>query len=419
MKVCPSCGKNYDGDVSFCPEEGARLIDMTPTQELEPDFIGSTIFGDYFIEKQLGQGGMGAVYLAKNRAIDHSIAIKVLQPENVAQEETILRFSREAKAISRLTHPNSIRVFVFGRDNDGKRVYLAMEYVDGKLLRDAIHQEQRLSELRAINIQRQALHALAEAHDFGIVHRDLKPDNIMLSSFRGVSDFVKILDFGIAKIQEREGEEQKKLTQAGTVYGTPEYLSPEQAKGKDIDHRSDLYAMGIILYEMVTGSVPFSGNTSLAILTGHVYQEPTHPQSLRPDLSQGMSEIILKALKKNANERYQTAMEFLEDLEKLEATLRGGKVQRTTYIDASEVGALFQATQAANKAQATVALDAPARDDAPKPASIDPDERRKLRAAIETQNGIIRRQRTIVVVLAVALVLLTALMALAVLLPGN
>lgn len=421
MKVCPSCGKNFGDDVRFCPEEGTLLIDMQSSSKLPEDLTGYRLFGDYVLKKKLGEGGMGAVYLGENTAIDQRIAIKVLHPESAGSDEIIQRFNREARAISRLTHPNTIRVFIFGKTSD-PLIYLAMEYVDGKSLRDVIFKEKHLTELRAINIMRQTLHALAEAHDLGVVHRDLKPDNIMLTKFRGVDDFVKVLDFGIAKVQEKDGEEQRKLTQAGVVYGTPEYLSPEQAKGKNIDHRSDLYAMGIILYEMVTGQVPFNGNTPLAILTGHVYQKPAEPSSIRGDLSPGMQQIIMKALEKDANNRYQNAMEFLEDLEKLEAKLRGGKVQRTTFIDASEVGALFEATKEAHKAQSTVmvptqpqavlppATPAPAAAaPAPTPSPALQDENRKLHAAVELQNGIIRRQKTVVGVLAGATVVMAIL----------
>lgn len=421
MKVCPSCGNNFDDNTRFCPHEGTLLVDMSSTSALPEDLTNFRLFGDYILKKKLGEGGMGSVYLGENTAIDQRIAVKVLHPESAGNDETVQRFYREARAISRLTHPNTIRVFIFGKTTNPVLIYLAMEYVDGKSLRDVIFREKHLSELRAINIMRQTLHALSEAHDLGVVHRDLKPDNIMLTQFRGVDDFVKVLDFGIAKVQEKEGEEQRKLTQAGVVYGTPEYLSPEQAKGKNIDHRSDLYALGIILYEMVTGSVPFDGNTPLATLTGHVYQKPAEPKTLRQDLSDEMQRIILKALEKDANNRYQSAMEFLEDLEKLEAKLRGGKVQRTTYIDASEVGALFQATKDASAAQVTQAVPAPAGgsyERATQPAQTLPtepasgsmsEENRKLHAAVTLQNGIIRRQKTVVGGLAIALVIMTVL----------
>lgn len=350
VKVCPSCGNKYEDDTSFCPNEGTVLMPLTDGTGVHRELIGERLFGDYILKKKLGEGGMGAVYLAENVAIDQRIAIKVLHPEAANSDEIVQRFNREAHAIARLSHPNTIRVFIFGK-TDEPLIYLAMEYVDGKSLRDVIHENERLSELRAINIMRQTLHALAEAHELGVVHRDLKPDNIMLTRFRDTDDFVKVLDFGIAKVQEKDGQEQKKLTQAGIVYGTPEYLSPEQAKGKDIDHRSDLYAMGIILYEMITGIVPFSGSTSLAILAGHVYQAPPDPAEVaRVPVSSAMRRVILKAIAKSANDRYQNAMDFLTDLEKIEADALGSKSFSTSMIDVRQTGLIYEAARAARVA---------------------------------------------------------------------
>jgi len=278
-----------------------------PTFTGDPDDLaGQTIFGDYIMRKKLGEGGMGAVYLAENGSIGQKIAVKVLHSYAAQSEELVQRFNREAQAISRLTHPNIIRVFIFGSTHDF--IYLAMEFVEGKPLRDVIFDAGHLDELRTIKLMRQILHALHEAHDMGIVHRDLKPDNIMITRFRGVEEFVKVLDFGIAKVKEPEGSSQK-LTQAGVVYGTPEYLSPEQAQAKELDGRSDLYSMGIILYEMVTGTVPFHAKTAVAVLASHVYEEPKAPSALaRHSISPEMERIIMKAIQKDTKKRYQNAM---------------------------------------------------------------------------------------------------------------
>jgi serine/threonine protein kinase len=258
-------------------------------------------------------------------------------------------------AISKLTHPNIIRVFIFGHTEKGL-IYMAMEYVEGRALRNVIQRDGHLDELRAISIMRQSLHALHEAHELGIVHRDLKPDNIMLTNFRGVDEFVKVLDFGIAKVTEPASANQAKLTQHGVVYGTPEYLSPEQAQAKELDGRSDLYSLGIILYEMVTGVVPFQSSTAVAVLAAHVYDEPTAPSAVAAHtISPRMERIIQKALAKKPEDRYQTAMKFLSELEDLEQEIVGESATKTTILDASQLSLVLEVSRAAQQRQAAAA----------------------------------------------------------------
>ena len=382
MKVCPVCGKRYDSDVLFCPADGAGLVPMPsaetpiPPSALSDDpLIGSSIFGDYIIRKKLGEGGMGSVYLAENRNIEQSIAVKVLHGEAAQSNELVQRFNREAKVICKLTHPNIIRVFIFGRTPEDT-IFLAMEYVEGRTLRDVIEADGYIDTLRAISLMRQCLHALTEAHELGIVHRDLKPDNIMLTSFRDVDEFVKILDFGIAKIKDQPGSTNQKLTQAGVVYGTPEYLSPEQAQAKELDGRSDVYSMGIILYEMVTGVVPFHSSTAVAILAAHVYDAPQPPTSVaRHNLHPKLDSIIAKALNKNPDERYQTAMEFLADLEELESHLTKGAATKTTVLDASQLSLVLEVSRAAQARREqqgvlAAAVGVKVRTDAPPPMPV-------------------------------------------------
>jgi serine/threonine protein kinase len=357
MMICPHCGRQYPDDVRFCAADGQSLVAQqqqssggrarasSHVPSADDDLIGRRLFGDYVIRKKLGEGGMGAVYLAEHPGIEQKIAVKVLHGYAAQNDELVQRFNREAKAIARLTHPNIIRVFIFGSTDDGL-IYLAMEFVEGRPLRDIMIDIGRLEELRAISIMRQALHALNEAHELGIVHRDLKPDNIMLTKFRGVEEFVKVLDFGIAKVKEPDGSSAK-LTQAGVVYGTPEYLSPEQAQAKELDGRSDLYSMGIILYELVTGVVPFQSTTAVAVLASHVYDEPKAPsQVARHSISPKMEQVIMKAIRKDPNQRYQTAMDFLRDLESLEADLIGEAATKTTVLDASQLSLVLEVSRA-------------------------------------------------------------------------
>jgi len=297
-------------------------MDAPPEEE---SLIGKRLFGEYAVVDKLGEGGMGAVYLLQQAQIDQTIAVKVLHGKTAQNDELTRRFVREAKAVSMLTHPNIIRVFIFGRTEEGL-IYLAMEYVKGVSLRDVLDAGP-LDELRAIRIMKMCLSALSEAHDMHIIHRDMKPDNILLTEYRGQKDFVKVLDFGIAKVKEPEGKPQQKLTQAGVVYGTPEYLSPEQAQAAELDHRTDLYSLGVILYEMITGTVPFTSGSAVTILTMHVFQEPTPPSKVASvNVDPAIEQIILKALAKNPEDRYQTAMEFFDALTEREETLvrKGG-----------------------------------------------------------------------------------------------
>lgn len=332
MKICPVCQRRYPDNTLFCPEDGAGLIEMDEQQVAsEESLIGRRLFGEYTVSHKLGEGGMGAVYLAQQDNIDQMIALKVLHGRSSQNDELLKRFVREAKAVSMLTHPNIIRVFIFGRTPEGL-VYLAMEYVQGVSLRDVMD-DGPMDELRAIRIMKQVLSAVGEAHDMGIIHRDLKPDNILLTEYRGVDDFVKVLDFGIAKVKEPDGKPEQKLTQAGVVYGTPEYLSPEQAQALELDHRTDLYSLGIILYEMITGEVPFLASSAVRILTMHAFEMPKRPSEMLPpgQVSPEIELIILKAISKKPGQRYADAMEMFNALSQREEILvreRGVEAKR-------------------------------------------------------------------------------------------
>jgi len=285
---------------------------------VNPDpLIGQVLDGRYKIEKVLGEGGMGIVYKAVHTALGKPLAIKVLRPEVSKNEEIVMRFRQEAQSASQIGNPHIIDISDFGSLADGS-TYFAMEYLHGRSLTAALA-EQPFTNQRTIHVVRQIADALGAAHDIGIVHRDMKPDNVQLLDRGGAKDFVKVLDFGIAKV----GGSTSKLTQAGQVFGTPHYMSPEQCAGTNVDHRTDIYAVGVILYEMATGKVPFDADNLMGILTKHLYETPIAPHELAPpvDVAPAMEAIILKCLQKKPELRYQTMAELASDLDAMERGL--------------------------------------------------------------------------------------------------
>jgi eukaryotic-like serine/threonine-protein kinase len=290
------------------------------------DYIGRTVASKYRVEQMIGEGGMGKVYKATQIALDKPVVLKVLRQALLSDQRTVARFQREAKAASRLNHPNSISVLDFGQAEDGA-MYIAMEYVQGKDLHHILSREWPLSESRVIRIMGQVLSALADAHSASVIHRDLKPENIMVEQRRGGEpDFVKVLDFGIAKIIDGSNDDGPALTRAGFVCGTPEYMSPEQARGAHLDHRSDLYAVGVIVYQLMTGMLPFDSDSAVGFATKHLTEVPLTPSRRRPDarVSPAMERLIMKALAKNPDDRPQTAEQFRAELQAIEKERRAG-----------------------------------------------------------------------------------------------
>jgi serine/threonine protein kinase len=279
------------------------------------EYVGQMVAGKYRVEEMIGEGGMGKVYRAHQIMLDKPVVLKVLRKTLLSDDRTVRRFEREAKAASRLNHPNSISILDFGRAED-QALFIAMEYVQGKDLHQILSREWPLPEAKVVRIVGQVLSALADAHGAGVIHRDLKPENIMVEQRRNEPDFVKVLDFGIAKIQDLSGDEGPALTRAGFVCGTPEYMSPEQARGGTLDHRSDLYAVGVILYQLTTGLLPFESDSAVGFATKHLTEDPPPPSRRRPEarISPGMERLILKALSKDPGDRPQSAEGFRSEL---------------------------------------------------------------------------------------------------------
>ncbi len=283
--------------------------------------VGRVIAAKFAIESLIGSGSMGVVYRARHIALDKPVAVKVLH-QAMAKDETFgARLRSEAKAASRLDHPNSVRVIDFGEEPDGL-LYIAMELLDGIDLFRMLERDWPLPERRTVDLLCQTLSALAVAHDMGIVHRDLKPENIMLLTGRDDEgrprDIVKVCDFGIAKIGgAQEGAQPsgaRTLTAQGMIIGTPEYMSPEQCRGQPLDARSDLYSVGVILYQMLTGRVPFQAASAIDLVIKHISLEPAPPSTIRPEVSPKLEEVCLRALRKPPEERYSSAREMRADL---------------------------------------------------------------------------------------------------------
>ncbi|MFO0746458.1 MAG: serine/threonine-protein kinase [Myxococcota bacterium] len=266
--------------------------------------VGATLASQFRIVRRLGQGGMGAVYAAVQVDMDRPVVVKVMHAEVAGNEKAVERFKREAKAVAALNHPNIVSVYAFGQTDDGE-LFLAMELIDGPDVAHVIMDGGALGERRALGITEQALAALVEAHSHGIVHRDLKPENLMLSRRHGQDDWVKVLDFGIAKVMDQDPD-RPALTREGAVFGTPRYMAPEQVRGERVDARTDLYALGLVLYEMITGRHPFGQRAPLDYMIAHV-SEPTPP----PDgVTAATAALLERALAKEPDERFASAREM-------------------------------------------------------------------------------------------------------------
>ncbi|HEY0545362.1 MAG TPA: protein kinase [Pyrinomonadaceae bacterium] len=305
MKKCPQCGREYQDTTTLCPSDGAVL-------KKESDLIGKTLADKYRIDEFLSEGGMGTVYRATHILMDKTVAIKVLHPALAADDTIVARFSREARAASRISHPHALNVTDFGEAEDGV-VFLVMEFLNGRTLKEIVRSEGPMPLPRVVEIMRQVCGALEAAHAENVVHRDLKSDNIMLIDVGG-GDWVKVLDFGIAKIQEPAGQDPE-LTAPNLIIGTPQYMSPEQcSQASEIDSRSDIYSLGVILYEMLAGHVPFTGESPTAIMMKHLQDEPPNILDERSDLPAEVGQVVAHALAKRPEDRFQKVGELSESL---------------------------------------------------------------------------------------------------------
>jgi serine/threonine-protein kinase len=319
---CPQCGACYEEAARFCPRDGTQLVNDVADRCDDDPYAGQVLLGQFEIQDIIGEGGMGRVYRAHQRGFDRQVAIKILHGDLVTNDEMVRRFNREAKIISRLDHPSIIHVYLFGELPDGN-VYLAMEYVDGRSLTDLVRAGPVPVKL-AVHITAQILNALVEAHRKGVVHRDLKPDNIMLVERPGEPCVVKVLDFGIAKFLDA----RTVLTQEGLVFGSARYISPEAAAGEPVDERADLYAVGVILYQMLAGVPPFDDSSAVALLMRHVNEPPPFllEHAAAREVNPALARIVMQALEKEPGRRQAGAAQMCQALLAACSSDEGGAV---------------------------------------------------------------------------------------------
>ncbi|AKT41041.1 serine/threonine-protein kinase [Chondromyces crocatus] len=317
-----------------CPVDGLALIPLESLRDAEGDpFLGATIAERFVILGRLGAGSMGTVYRARQEAMGRDVAIKILRSDRAFDAQAKARFTREARAMSLLSSPHTVTVFDFGEIIDdspdadlglgaGGSLFLAMELLEGESLGQRLKRDRRLSVVEAARFARHALLSLAEAHEKGIIHRDLKPDNLFLTRLPSGDrqELCKVLDFGIAKVMS-DGEQPVDAleTQAGTVFGTPRYMSPEQAQGKPLDARSDLYSLGLLFYQMLVGRPPFIDDDAVVVMARHIKSTPLPPIEAAPDagISRPLSDLLLRVLAKSPEDRPASAKEFIEAIERL------------------------------------------------------------------------------------------------------
>jgi serine/threonine protein kinase len=328
-KFCPKCGKGFGPQHDFCESDGEKLVMVNE----EPSLIGRVLEGKYKLSDIVGQGGMGTVYLGYQSSMGRHVAVKVLKRKFAQEKVAIKRFLREARAASKLSHPNTITVYDFGQTEDGF-LYMVMERLGGRPLSDILDEETRLTPARAVHIIGQICDSLSQAHARGIQHRDLKPENIFVEATAGNPDHVKVLDFGIAKMHEEEGS---RATATGMVCGTPAYMSPEQAMGKDIAGSSDVYALGILLYELLSGQPPFDGDAAMEIMLKQLNEAPPEfPTEVEEDVPAALKKTLLHMLEKAPKDRPQTCQDVKSSLLDAIGVTGNRELQRSMEMSAQD-----------------------------------------------------------------------------------
>ena len=311
-QLCPECSHHFSGDARFCPFDGSQL---QPAPDWDPGknpLIGSVLDGRYEIQSVLGEGGMGTVYRARHRALERIFAVKVLRRDLSRDAELGQRFIQEAKAAAAVSHPNVVQITDFGELETGEP-YFVMELLEGQPLSKIVGVGGPLPAGLAVRVIRAVAEALGAAHAAGVVHRDLKPDNIHVAKTASGEEVVKVLDFGLAKVAGAS-----KLTRKGMVFGTPHYMSPEQASGNPVDQRSDIYALGVVMYELFTGKVPFEADSYMGVLTKHMYVAPQPLHELIDASELGaLEDLTLRCLEKKPERRFTSMAEFVAELDEV------------------------------------------------------------------------------------------------------
>jgi serine/threonine-protein kinase len=334
---CPSCGTQYADDAKFCTKDGTRLQAqgapapaaplgadgasgssttpraMTPPVGIPKQFnpaalTGQVLEGRYNIVKKLGEGGMSYVYLGEDIATKEQYAIKVLSPSLVKDGNAMARLRREAALGMRLEHPNVCHIVRLGETEDGV-VYVVMPFVQGEILSDRNNRKGQLPLTEVVPFVQQIAAGLQVAHELKIIHRDLKPENIMITKNPDGTDRAVVMDFGLAK-ERKAGGELEKLTATGIILGTPEFMSPEQLRGKPLDPRTDVYSLTLMTYEMLTGKLPFEGKNQQEMMIARLRSDPISIRTRRPDIPEAVDTVLTKGMARNADDRYPTAVEF-------------------------------------------------------------------------------------------------------------
>ncbi len=336
QRACPRCHKpqaSFPGlvvqgtELPRCPVHGLPFVDLRDGAD---PLLGTTIAGRFTILGRLGRGSMGAVYRARQDAVGRDVALKLVRRDRAHDPETKGRFEREARAISALMSPHTVTAFDFGEAEDGSW-FLAMEMLEGETVGERLRRLGRFEWFDALRFTRDALKSLAEAHAKGIIHRDLKPDNLFLcrtlaGAGAGDPEVCKVLDFGIAKWSRDDADTpiDQLETQAGTVFGTPRYMSPEQAQGSPLDARSDLYSLGVLLYQMLSGRAPFVDDDAVVVMARHIKDEPLHFQAMKPPVKvpEDIETLLWRVLAKSAADRPSSAEQLLSELDEAEASVR-------------------------------------------------------------------------------------------------